>query len=414
MVLGLALSFPSSLRHKENRWVARLFLVLLLLLGLWATTFGYRALLGEYHLRLALQDEARLQIDEALNHYGRALDYQPERLELRNRLDALLKKMAGLRGLDNRARRQQNLQEALTHSPRDIPTVLRLADLYLEANRVDEATQLLAQAASHAPYHSLLERKRVAAFLRAGQFEQAARVYQPYLAGSVFRTEQMVATLSLAEVSQPGSGVKLLREWLADPDTRPAVDDLLQKTVETASRKQQWQLAQAFSKLHLSLDTQDLCRHLMAARIEGQLQNEKAEFTSLSRALQESQNPTGPCFEKVMARRAELGFTLNEPGPLQDQLEAVLKKNPRSEAARVALAEALYQKDDHQKALKTLRDGLDDYGISPGLLAKMGDLYERLGSLDLARGYYRDALRLSNDRDDLKRRLDGLDKKLKR
>lgn len=408
-VLGMALSCPGREGSRtEPFWLRVVFSLGLGVLGLWAMSFGYRALYAQYYVGQSRQHEQVLLVERAYAELSRAIEYQPHRVELRHRMDELLRKRSLFRGASAIDERRQNLEEALASSPRDVPTMLRMVEVLLAAGEGQGAEDLLEQGAKFAPYHSLLDRKRVSVSIRRGDFAKAARVFEPYLTSGVFRQEEVVAIILAAELTNPGSGARLFEEWFREPARGEALDKLLLLAQQTAVGGKHWEVARRLAELSLQLKPEDLCRKTRLAAVFGQTEGPVSEFETLKRMVKETGEKSGPCFDEMVDRWSSLGFELHKSTVVEQRLKEILKAGSRSESVRIRLADAYLHLQREDQALAALREGLTER-VSPRLLIKMAEVYEEMGSYDLARNYYKDALRLDSSNAALTTKLKELD-----
>lgn len=410
LILGFSLSYPSSRRvfaePQALRYGAGAFMILM---GLWASWFGYRAMLSDSWLQKSRISDRSLLLEQSQAELQQAIDYQPHRIELRLRMVQLLAKLSRFRDapeVEDSA--EDHLASALSDSPRDLVVRMTLVERELDKGRFEAAEKLLAQTERFIPNCELVDRKQAALYLRSSRFREAALKVAPYADEKKMSNSTLAAIVSSAELQTPGDGAELIRKWLGESTHRELGLALLGDCLASAIDKEQWLVAQSFVKVESEVSPSDYCVKGKAAMIEGKLKGEDAEYLMLSEDFAKGQPDIGKCYEEALRRWVELTLQKGDQGLAKKRLEEILQLQPRIERARLALADIEVSQGQSRVAVRLLRDGLSSNPRSNELVLKLAQVYEQMGSRELAISYYRDALHLMPGDSAIKEKLSQL------
>lgn len=409
-IFGLALSFPSSrLTYQEKPLARYLFSTALVLFGGWAMLFGYRAIQADSLLVQSQTFARTLQIERAIESLEAAIEYQPQRANLRLELNKLEKSWSAFYpGQDNRQRRLNALQAAERSSPVNLGVLLALSDFQTESGDLEAAAATLERAIELMPHRATLRERRAAVAIRQKDLETA--LLQLLQETSRKSHEEPLAALLIAlETESPGKAQSIIRPALEGPD-RERLLNILRSATERCWNEQNWSTGQSLALLAAEADPDDLCLRLRWANFVGKAQGQTAEWTALENAMAKTAPSSDSCYGDLLDRWYLLAKQQGQQAKALERLEDDLESDRRIVRARHLLSQALYESGQPTKAINLLREGLDANSRSVLLLTQLAELYEQSGHRDLAINYYREAAEVEPQNQMLKAKLRQLRK----
>lgn len=392
-LLSLIWSLPPREAAAPQRYQAVGMSLVALLLGGWTLTFGARTLVGEGFRAQAVQQTAALDLEKAAEWMEASVRWVPERTMTRQQAAENYRKLTAFSGnqeLIEKALAQ--LEAGLAYSPENLAVYLQLADILATTGRPREAAEWLKRAKAVAPGSALVAQRQAAVAMQEGDFAAAASFLEaPWSYGR--RKVTLAELLLAAEIKHPGSTARYALEL-----TGPAADDLkpiIEESVNLARTRELWEPATALLWLTVRLGPEDLCAKVDLAEAKGQLSGEKAEYLALDGLVSEpSTAEHSHCEDRLLVRWATLALAAGQTGRVRDRLLLHLEEHPADTAVRTELAKVYLREGREADAVSVLREGLAGHPEAVELNQAIAEVYEQLGSRELALSYYRTTLRL--------------------
>lgn len=417
-VIGLALSIPTSRKTRQDWPVPILILVGLALAaaGGWATRNGMAIEAAWQHARQAEALEQQLEFEQAYEEWTRAVELEPANVLHRAARSKLAEKMAFFSGDPEWiGKALQDIQAAHDASPRNLKILIKEYDLLTALERYEEAEAVIEQAMKVGPYHSHFRRLAAKLYLLKGDLPEAAEV----LAWTVLNDDaelrtELGSTVAVLELQTPGAGVAQLQEWAESED--PAYQELARATaselIDRAVPAKLYDFGIAFAKFLADQDKDDLCFQYKLAELKGLKGQPDEELAALETILDDRQDKEKhECYIKSLKRWTEISLERGDTGAVTKRLEEYVRSNDWATGPRVLLSEVYQKAGQEADATRVIKEGLDRRDNDLQLLTRMAELYESRGLTDLARSYYGQVLRREPDNADIKKRIDGLNKK---
>jgi len=394
-LLGLAIHFPSSRIKAQELPVFRyLGAGLLVVMGLWASFIGVQEVRANAVILEASALEAGLQFERATESYSKAEELDPARIFIKLKIVDLLEKARVFNGDDNLQRQLDILETSRKLSPRNIPVLLKQAEVQQNANRLDEATKTLEFAREITPYKREVFEAQLALLLRKGDLEAAADSLSDWTYDRWGEShKQFTKVLYSLALIEPSAGERIANEWLSEhPDERGA--RLIEDTISLANSNQRWQTSLRLQKCLKQVQPNNLCLDLEIGQTLGHLNGPSSEYEYLQQRRIAGSDPTDRCLDQLLARWSIVALDLGKSEEVQKALRAHLAISPDRSWARVRLAELLLADERTNDAIALLRKGLESKPNDPQLVFALAQAYEIQGSLETALSYYREASRL--------------------
>jgi tetratricopeptide (TPR) repeat protein len=394
LVLGLALSFPSSRQRTVELKVVRYGSSLLLLgLGLWATQFGWQSLRADTFVTQADENSRNLQLEEASRNLDRAIALQPYRAGLyQKRADVSLR----LAALSDDQRHElacvYYLGKAREASPKNIAVLIQLSDAYGRLQDFPRQAEVLQAAAQIAPGHAAIVERTAAASIRSGQLQGAVKVLEPLALRKGGAPLQQLAALTLAlERQKTGQGLAVAQRVVqtAAPERAKEYFDLVASSCEA---QRYWAFAGQIAELRLGSAPDDFCLHRQLATAVGQKEGKAAEFALLDKAVRSVDTIEQPCAQEVLARWVELGLGRGQASAMSSHLAQLGASHERTPWLSIPRSEVFLHQGRVAEAALVLNHGLEISPYSYELLMQAGKVQEAAGHQDLALNSYRQAL----------------------
>lgn len=274
----------------------------------------------------------------------------------------------------------QELQGALTRSPKDIVTMVRLARVLQEQHRLEEAGRVLAEAVRQSRHDQRLRVEVARNLILQGRLGEASRE----LAAVPDLASPLVLGELLAQLPE-GQASPLWEEWKSLPapfraaTARRVAECLVQ--VEQRDRALEW-LARAQAATPDDVG-------LALARIDLE-PNTSERLLELTELLNRSELGADQRNE-VLARWSSLALDAGQAQAVVARLEKVARPPV---ALRLALSQAYERLGRLQAAVQVLNDGLDD-DLDGTVRLRLAEIHDRLGNEDSARAYREEAARLN-------------------
>jgi O-antigen ligase/tetratricopeptide (TPR) repeat protein len=399
LVLGLAISFPSSRRRASKNPALRTLLLLALLpLSVWGCYFGWRSLKTDALAAAADISEKRLLLEDAARQLNSAIALQPGRVALLQKRAEISARLAAYTGKEEfEQARVRYLSLAHAASPGNVPVMLQLADHYALQKDYAQEQKLLDLAYKTAPGNPVVIDRFVAGLVRGGRFREAAELLQPKAQREGSTALDQLASLTVAmEREKAGQGLNFAKAFQQNASEQ-LVQDFFGRLDSHCAKSGKPALQRQFLEVQLGLDPSNICLKLQIAATLGAENGTQAEFSTLTRTVQGLTSGMEPCAGDLVSRWTALGLQLDRVAEVEKGLRGLLEDNPNVPAIRVALGQTLSQRGQLKEAIATVKDGLESNQYSYPLLMEMGRLYEAAGSADLALNYYREAARARED-----------------
>ncbi len=369
--------------------------VVALILGGWTAVFGVRALVSEGFRAQALVQIEALDLDQAATMMESSVRWMPERTLTRQQAAENYRKLAAFtEDKDYIDRALLQLEAGLEHSPENLAVYLQLADILARAGRPGEATPWLERAKAVAPGSALVAQRQAAVAMQEGDFARAVALLES--PGNDRRRKMTLAQLLVAaEIKEPGSTAR----YALGLSGRSAEDFsvVLDEGVALAQERKLWEPAASLLGLKVRLVPEDLCAKVDLAAAKGQLSGESAEYSALDLLVSQAQTSTADhsyCEDRLLVRWAALGISAGKAGRVRDRLAMHVEEHPGDTLVRAELAKLYLKEERGADAISVLREGLASNPDAVELNQALAEVYESLGSRELALNYYRTTLRL--------------------
>lgn len=409
-IFGLALSFPSSrLTYREKTAVRYLFSLCLLALSFWSVQFGYRSVQAD-SLFLQSQNFAReLQVERAIQSLESAIEFQPQRANLRLEFVKLEKSWSAFYpAYESQDRRLKALEAAEEASPANLGVLLAISEFYVETGDLTRAASYLDRALQLTPHRPSLRERRAALAIRQGDLETA--ISQLILESPNKKRNEQLATLLVAlELEAAGRSQPIL-EASRKSETTERLNEILELAVNNCAANQHWKAGLNLAVQAAKMSPDDLCLQLRQANLLGKVENTRAEWELLDKTIVETKPSSDTCYGTLLERWYLLSLEQGQRDKALDRLKDDLEEDGRIVSVRILLSQALLEDGKTDKAIALLREGLDKNSRSLPLLKELAFQYEKIGHRDLAINYYREASEVDPKNQSLKAKLRELRK----
>lgn len=391
-MLGLVWSLPPKVESREPPASRCVGAVLIFLLGAWTVVFGVRCLVSEGYRAQASRSIELLDLEAAAALMETATRWQPERTLVRQQAAENYRKLALFTGsatyLD---KARSHLEGSLASSPENLAVYLQLADLEATNHHPDRALTWLDKASGIAAGSALVVQRRAALAVQAGDFAAAVRILEaPWT--SRRRSSILAELMVAAEVSRPGSLERHSEALRQAPEDFP---EILAQAVRRAQERKMWQPALGLLALQAKLRPDDFCVGLQRAAALGALTGEAAEYAALSELVTNVPPPgQPPCLDQLLVRWSILARKAGALEVADKRLALHLEGNPSDTLVRAELARLLLQKGSVADAISLARVGLANNSEAVQLNMALAEIYESIGSKQLAVSYYQEVRRI--------------------
>lgn len=389
-----ACSIDPSTEDKGNARAQRFFLVisgLALMAGLWGSYSSLQAQLAYRQAKSAEQALASLELEKAEELFQGSLARVPHRahgwLKLA-RTQAMLQELTPSPELA--ARHLVSLEKAYQSSPRQMEVASTWARGLAEAERTDEAIQVLQQAVSTMGYFQPLRRELVTLYLKKGDIVQATETQLRLYEKDKETLKRTAALLGAAEMAVPESTEKLLAQV---PIALEDLEPLIKETVTRMVNGRRFTEADRVSKVWGQLRGEDSCFWLERSEIWTKASKPEMELKCLERAVEE-RNLSSTCYERALLRYVEVASANGKAKTAEARLSAYIDRGSAGSPAIASLARLQLQKGQLAACRKLIVAGLEQYPRDPHLLVVRGELSFKEGFYESAREDAMDVLEM--------------------
>ena len=397
-VLALLHSIPTVPSATPNRVGVKLLVqaLILILLGGWATNFGWRSYRAEGLAQEADSLLVALRWEEALPKLDSALKLQPENPNwylARGMLKARQRQLAGQKPAPEV---DDDFETAWHLSPRDLKVSRGVINYYESTGRIARAETVLEEINKHRPYVASRHRELSRLQFLQGKFLAAAETVHAGLADDAELKTALVPALVGLESMEPDGAVRLLKKWSEDEG---AITNNLVLTKKLVSECLAGGKTAAATRILDYADSQfkeDDEFIYLRAKVYQKLGKSRERMNELQRLLERS--PTPKVEEKfanlalIEWARMQKDFLL--PGSTYRKLSIRLKAQPTSVDLRMVLSEVLLRRKQFDAAAEIVAQGLDSSPENPLLLARLGTCSRLQGLDSVGQSYFEQALRL--------------------
>lgn len=358
----------------------------------------------------ALAQEKSLDWEAAFTTLEQASQRVPGDFRLQLKLAELAKKNFLFSGEPKwHEARYRCLEQAFQANPRDMQTLLTLVRYLDDSRRSEEAKTFVALAEQEASYSPYVQRAKARNQIQLGQFKEAVKTLTSIeKTGKVANDRALGGLIYLLESKGQGQGSDLLVKMTAQDPKRALSLGLGAAEVGIKSQDYATSLRLLRRLRYAQPEKSQVSWQL--AKVYRQTKNDKEEIKVLNKLRTDIDLELDPkTQEAVWQRWCELHIKQGEIDLVLAKLDDYLVTHQRLIWPRQIIAELHLKRNQKSEARAALREGIQ-YDVDGSLRIQLADLCASQGFVDLARGYYRDALAVSSQKGLIEKRLADLKK----
>jgi O-antigen ligase len=391
----------------EAPWRPRSFPVALLLAawGVSTVQFGLLCFMVQRQETAVARAEEGLAWEEAFAKIQKGAQLQPENFRLHLKSAEIAKKVFLFTGQDQWLETEGSaLKKAYDENPRDLQVLLTLISFLEGRAQPQQATPYIAEAERLAPYSTFVRRARARNQILLGQFPAAAATLMSIERTGLPANDPTLAILLYTlEAKKATSGKEFLRKIGTENPDRAA--DLAMAAAVIGREAKDYPPALRLLQQARYLATRRADVRLEAASLLGLSGDDEAELKALDKlradTVVEMDEATQ---ERTWKRWAELQTKKGQFDLVLTRLDDYLITHQRQLWPRVLMAEIHLKRSENAEARAALREGIP-YDTDGTLRIQLADLCASQGLNELARSYYKEALRVSNKKAEIEERL---------
>lgn len=369
------------------------FFALLFALGVWTVSFASTGVQVQKRLVEVAQSRSLLDWERAYASLEAAARLQPQNFLLSREMSEVAKKAFLFSGEKNWLTRQERaLAAGRSVSPKDLPLLLASVYFFQSLNQPSEAQKFLDQAKQLAAYSPALYQAESRNKLLQGNLLLAADALKSIEKTGIPADDVGLAKLLyVIEVRYPGKGCALLSKIAAEDVGRGVT--LGQAAAQAAADEASYPVAARLLK-QIGYFAPDRVEALFAlSNVRGKLGDSKGELKILERLKNHDKVMMDDVLcEQVWQRWAQLHLDRGHSDAVVTQLEEYLITHQRQIWPRLLISQVYLQRDQKAEGRSALREGLP-FDRDGSLRIRLADLCQSQGLRELARSYYREALK---------------------
>lgn len=409
-LIGLAGALRSMNRDEVSpNWSPALFPLSLLMavFGLWSVNWAVGCLTVQRAEREAAEMANMLDWEGAVMRLQTASTRQPTNFNLDLRLARLCKKAFVFSGKPVWLENQEKwLRQAAQNNPRDIPVLLSQIRGLEDRRNYPAAEQVVEAAERIAPYSPHLQRAKARNQILLGHMDKAAAILTSLeKTGLAIDDPALAGLVALLEIKGSKGASFLSKIAAADPNRATLVG--LDAARYCAKAKEPAAAARLLKQvLYAAPKNGEAWLELAEARGKlGQLDSQLKILDKLRAAQDWDLEPAVQ--EKLWQNWSDLQLKKGELDLVVAQLEDYLISHQRQQWPRLIISQVHSRRFQKAEARAALREGLP-YDEDGSLRIHLADLCAGQGLTELARSYYKEALRLSPQKSLIEERLKNL------